>query len=222
MFDNDERAIVGTLYKQESREAAIDKGLEIFSGKLPDMINKYKKQKGPMIVYCWRGGMRSKAIVSLLKSIGYDVHQLDGGYKQYRKFVRESLEIVKIPQLYVIYGLTGAGKTDMLQELVSIDLEGLAQHRGSSFGDINLNPNSQKMFESLLLKRILELKDKPAAFTEGESRKIGKVTIHEKFWKAMQKGIKIRLDTPIDARVERIYKEYCDNFDKEIFTQKTK
>jgi tRNA 2-selenouridine synthase len=210
LFDNEERAVVGTLYKQTSREAAVEKGIEIFGKKLPEMIKKYNMQKGPFCVYCWRGGMRSRAIVSFLKSLNYDVIQLGGGYKQYRRFVRESLERFPIPPLVVVYGLTGSGKTELLNQIEnSVDLEGLAEHRGSIFGDTNKSPNHQKMFESLLLKRLIELKDQPFLFTEGESRRIGRIVITESFWKAMQKGSNVRLECPFEKRLERSFKEYA-------------
>ena len=224
LFDNDERAIVGTIYKKDSREKAIDKGLEIFSEKMPDMMKKFNSLRGKKIcVYCWRGGMRSGSIVGLLQGLKFNAVQLEGGYKDYRRYVREQLEVVKIPPLVVLYGLTGCGKTEILEKMKnSVDLEGLAEHRGSIFGDINLEPNSQKRFDSLLLKRLIELKDEPVVFTEGESRRIGRILINERFWEAMKKGKKVKVVSDIDERVERIYRIYCDKFDKELFKEKTR
>jgi len=139
LFSDDERAIVGTIYSKESKERAMDVGLEIASKKLPSMIEVYKKLEQPLCVYCWRGGMRSGSVVSLLKSLGFDVIQLENGYKDYRRYVREELEKVIIPPLVVLYGLTGSGKTEIIQQIDdSVDLEGLAKHRGSIFGDIHL------------------------------------------------------------------------------------
>ena len=222
LFDNEERAIVGTLYTKTSREAAIDKGLEIFSEKLPDMVKKYKELKQAICIYCWRGGMRSRAVVSLLKSIGFDVIQLERGYKDYRRYVREQLAKVKIPPMIILYGLTGSGKTEILEQLNnSLDLEGLAEHRGSIYGDIHLNPNSQKMFESLLLKRLIELRDEERIFVEGESRRIGRILITDSVWASMQKATKVKVISPIEERVERIHRIYCDNFNKEKFSEKT-
>jgi tRNA 2-selenouridine synthase len=221
LFDNEERAIVGNMYKQENREAAIEKGLEILSPKLPDMIKEYKKLKPPVIIYCWRGGMRSGSITSLLKSLKFDVERLENGYKDYRRFVREKLETIKIPKLVVLYGLTGSGKTEMLLQVEnSIDLEGLAQHRGSILGDIQLEPNSQKRFESLLLKRLFELQNEEFVFTEGESRRIGRIVINESFWKAMQKGTKIKVVCPMEERIERLHKEYCNDLDTILIKKK--
>ena len=223
LFSNEERAIVGTLYKQVGKDIAIEKGLEIVSSKLPEMINEYKKLKGKIIIYCWRGGMRSGSITGLLKSMKYDVEQLDNGYKDYRKFVREELEKIKLPKAYVIYGLTGSGKTDLLQEFGnSLDLEGLAQHRGSVFGDIGLKIRSQKKFESLLLKRLFALKEEKFILIEGESRKIGGIQIPLNVWNQLQSAIKIKLNSPMQERIERLYKEYCRKIKKEIIIQKLK
>jgi len=220
LLSDEERAIVGTLYKKQGKETAVDKGLEFISPKLPEMIKKYKKLNN-IIIYCFRGGMRSNSIASLLNSMEMKVEVLSNGYKNYRRFVRESLRDYKFNfQLYILYGLTGSGKTEILQDLNNaVDLEGLAQHRGSVFGDINLKPKSQKMFESLFLKRMFELKGK-IIFTEGESRKIGKVQIPLFFWKEMQKGKKIKVINTIEERVERIYKEYCNKIDIDIFSSK--
>ena len=104
---------------------AINKGLEIVGHKLPEMIQEYQEYKEKkIVVYCWRGGMRSGSVVSLLKSLEFDVVQLEKGYKDYRRFVREELDRVPIPPLVILYALTGSGKTEMLQQLVSI-LKGL-------------------------------------------------------------------------------------------------
>jgi len=223
LFSNEERAIVGTLYKQVGKDIAIEKGLEIVSSKLPEMINEYKKLKGKIIIYCWRGGMRSGSITGLLKSMKSDVEQLENGYKDYRRFVREELEKIKLPKAYVIYGLTGSGKTDLLQEFGnSLDLEGLAQHRGSVFGDIGLKIRSQKKFESLLLKRLFALKEEKFILVEGESRKIGGIQIPLNVWNQLQSAIKIKLNSPMQERIERLYKEYCRKIDKEIIIQKLK
>ena len=221
LFSNEERSIVGTIYKKESKDLAIEKGLEIMSDKLPAMIKEYKKIEGKICIYCWRGGMRSGSITALLKSLKFDVIKLKDGYKDYRRFVREELDKINIPKFIVIYGLTGSGKTDLLKQVPnSLDLEGLAEHRGSIFGDINLEPNSQKRFESLLLKRLLELQDEKVIYVEGESRRIGRILIHPRVWEHMQKAEKYKLICQDDKRVERIYKEYCHNIDKELFKTK--
>jgi len=220
LLSNDERAIVGMIYKKQSKDLAMEKGLEIISQKLPAMMKSYKKIKGKICIYCWRGGMRSGSITSLLESMKFDVIKLEKGYKDYRRFVREQLNEIKLPNFLIIYGLTGSGKTELLQEITSLDLEGLAQHRGSIFGDINLIPRTQKMFESLLLERLNELKSEKIVVVEGESRRIGKILIPEKVWNHMQKSKKAKILSPSEERVERIYKEYCENIDKDLFKKR--
>ncbi len=222
LFSNEERAIVGTLYKQVGKDVAIEKGLKIVGEKLAEMVKEYSKYKEKKLcIYCWRGGMRSGSVVSLLKNLKYDVVQLDNGYKDYRRFVREQFDIVHIPELVVLYGLTGVGKTEILQKLKnSIDLEGFAQHRGSVFGDIGLTQRSQKMFESLLLQRIITLQKEKRIFIEGEARKIGQTMIPLPVWNAMHKGKKVKVVCLTEERVERLYKEYCSILDVPILIYK--
>ncbi len=222
LFSNEERAIVGTLYKQVGKDVAIEKGLEIVGHKLPEMIQEYQQFKDrKLMVYCWRGGMRSGSVVALLQSLNFNVEQLENGYKDYRRFVREELEKVPIAPLVVLYALTGSGKTEMLQQLEnSIDLEGLAQHRGSIFGDVGLHPRSQKMFDSLLLKRLYEVQKDSFLFIEGESRKIGNTMIPLRVWNLMQKGRKVKVICPTEQRVERLYTEYCQSLDVPLLVQK--
>ena len=222
LFSNEERAIVGTLYKQVGKDVAISKGLEIVGEKLAEMMKEYSAYMGKKIcVYCWRGGMRSGSVVSLLQSLKYDVVQLENGYKDYRRFVREQLEVVAIPPLVILYGLTGSGKTEILEKLSnSLDLEGLAQHRGSIFGDIGKVVRSQKLFESLLLRRLFELQMEKMVFVEGESRKIGQTMIPLQLWELMQKAQKVKVVCPTEERVERLYKEYCTGMDKGLIIQK--
>lgn len=222
LFSNEERAIVGTLYTHVGKDVAIDKGLEIVGHKLPEMIKNYQEFKDKhIIVYCWRGGMRSGSVVGLLQSLTFDVEQLEFGYKDYRRFVREELERITIPPFVVLYALTGSGKTEMLQQLKnSMDLEGLAQHRGSIFGDVGLKPRTQKMFDSLLLQRLYELQKESFVFIEGESRKIGNTMIPLRIFILMQKGRKIKVLCPTEQRVERLYKEYCQSIDIPLLVQK--
>lgn len=218
LLSDEERAIVGTIYKKDKKEA-VDTGMEFVFEKLPLMLKEYEKLKEPILIYCFRGGMRSNSICGLLKGIGMDVTVLEGGYKEYRKWVREELDKEIDFELYVLYGLTGSGKTEIISSLDNgLDLEGLAQHRGSVFGDIGLEPRSQKMFESLLLFRLNELKG--VVIIEGESRKIGSVQIPLVFWNKMQESKKIKLVSDIDERVERIYKEYCKILDVSLFSKK--
>lgn len=211
LFSTDERAIVGTMYKQVSKEKAIEKGIEIFSSKLPqfmNMVNRYKDRE--LIIYCWRGGMRSKIVASLLDSLGYHVQQLIGGHKQYRTYVREKLAQYQLkPKLVVIWGLTCTGKSALLKHFPNaLDLEHLAQHRGSLYGKIGLIPHSQKRFDNLLLQRLEELQTASCIIIEGESRKIGDVQIPEFLYTALLQGKHILIKRSLDKRAEQAVQEY--------------
>ncbi len=211
ILSNEERAVVGTVYKQVSQEKAIEQGIEFFSKKMPEFIketSKYKTEK--IIVYCWRGGMRSRTVVSLLESFGYNVRQLAGGYKSYRAYTKEKLYHYQInPKFVVLWGLTCTGKTQLLQQFQhSLDLEGLAQHRGSLYGAIGLQPRSQKMFENLMLQRLDQLNSEKFILVEGESRRIGDVIIPDVVWKAMMSGIHVKVTRSIERRAEEAAKEY--------------
>ena len=210
ILSDEERAVVGTIYKQVSTEQAIEKGKEYYEEKIPRITEKIKKYAGKtLVVYCWRGGMRSAVMSTLFESLGFEVFQLEGGYKSYRKYVRESLENLEIPKLIVLHGLTCSGKTDLIKLLEnSIDLEGFAQHRGSLYGSLGLKPNSQKRFDTLLLQRLLELKDEKHIFVEGESRRIGDLMIPERFWKAMGKGVHVYVKRDLDIRAKECVREY--------------
>ncbi|MBT4935950.1 tRNA 2-selenouridine(34) synthase MnmH [Candidatus Woesearchaeota archaeon] len=216
ILSNEERAVVGTLYKQVSQEKAIEKGKEFFASKLPEFMKEIDKHKNnELIIYCWRGGMRSRAVVALLESLKYNVQQLVGGYKSYRKYVRESLHNYNFkPQLIMLWGLTCTGKTQLLHKLTnSLDLEGLAQHRGSLYGAIGLTPRTQKRFETLLLQRLDELNTETYVFVEGESRRIGDLMIPEFLWKKMMAGIHVLITRSIPIRASEAVKEYFSSDD---------
>ncbi|MFC7064173.1 tRNA 2-selenouridine(34) synthase MnmH [Halobacillus seohaensis] len=214
IFTDKERAEVGTLYTQVSVQAAKDRGLEIFSDKLPTFIEKFKQIEGPKAVYCWRGGMRSKTAATVIDLMGISVSRLIGGVRSYRKWVVDSLDSFEMkPNVYALNGYTGAGKTIILNELIkkglpAIDLEGRAQHRGSIFGQIGLNPNNQKTFDSLLLDDLIQLQDSPFTITEAESKRVGKVTVPDFLLRKMEQGTEIFIDMPIEERVRNILTEY--------------
>ena len=211
LFSNEERAIVGTIYTKVGKNEAIEKGMEFVSEHLPNMLKEFSKYKGKKIViFCWRGGMRSRSITALLDSLGFDAYQLKGGHKNFRRYVLQRLENYKLNfKLVVLYGLTGSGKTEILNKIKnSIDLEDLAQHRNSLLGGVGLKPRTQKMFEAFLLKRLDELNDEKYIFIEGESRRLGNLNLPLFLHKGMLMGIKIKIETPISERVKRLVKEY--------------
>lgn len=214
IFNDEERAEIGALYKQVSPEAAKERGVEIFSAKMPAFIQAFQEIDGEKVVYCWRGGMRSKTAATILELAGQKVFRLLGGIRTYRKWVVENLNTMKIDQdAIVLNGFTGSGKTKILHRLLKkglpvLDLEGYANHRGSIFGPIGLSPYNQKKFDSLLLKDLQRFSPYSYLIMEGESRRIGKAVIPELVMKKKEQGTQLFLDIPIEQRVLHILEEY--------------
>ncbi len=210
LFSNQERAEIGTLYKLLGKDPAIHKGLDFLSDKLTDFVQRFEPYRAaPLLVYCARGGMRSAAVVGLLGSLGFPVRQLPGGYKAYRNYVLSVFGHGLPPRLIVIQGQTGVGKTLLLQRLRNaLDLEDCAQHRSSVFGGINLQPRSQQQFDAELLAALGRLDAARPVWVEGESRKIGDVTMPDALRLRMQRAPCVLVTAPLDLRVGRIVAEY--------------
>lgn len=214
VFDNKERAEVGTLYKQVGPEAAKEKGLALFSAKLPDFIASFQSIESEKVVYCWRGGMRSKTAATVLDLMGKQVLRLDGGIRSYRRWVMHTLEAQNFsPKMYVLNGYTGSGKTILLNRLKEqgypvLDLEGLANHRGSVFGQIGLQPHNQKTFESLLVEEIVRYDKTPYILLEGESKRIGKASLPAFLYEGKEAGMQIFIHLPLEQRIENILSDY--------------
>ena len=229
LFTDEERAIIGTAYKQRSREEAVNLGLGFFGPNMKPLADKAKTlaeefyQKNPnandniILVHCWRGGMRSGAVAWLLDLYGYKVYVLSGGYKNYRKWVLDSFS-ASAPYT-IIGGNTGSGKTELLQALKEkgeavVDLEGLAIHKGSAFGAIGLPKQpGQEMFENLLAMSLKEEREKLAQgkktiFLEDESQRIGLVNIPGALWDNMRKTQLFFLDIPFEKRLDHIIEGY--------------
>lgn len=216
LFNNEERAEVGTIHTQSSSKLAREVGLSIISQKLPDLVKEIDQlaKGGPLVLFCWRGGMRSKSLATVVDLMGIPVYRLQGGYKAYRSQVVDYLE-AKLPfRVIVLRGNTGVGKTELLKCLraegyPSIDLEKLANNRGSVFGAMGLgNSPSQKKFEGLLYEELEFLKDSPYIIVECESKRIGRVTLPVNFFKAMQEGTQVLQFDSLENRVQRLLKEY--------------
>ncbi len=252
LFDDAERALIGTLYHRASPQEAFDAarsaarqrietlvahvGLacgwspppidltatldEMTRGGMTEMetllVDEPARElpERPVVLYCWRGGLRSKSVVALLRRIGLTRALLvRGGYKSYRKCVIERIETWRAPRSFVLRGLTGVGKTLVLRELerirprLTIDLEGLAQHRSSILGRVGLEPVSQKAFESRLAARLVEGCGAAVVF-EGESRKVGDAIIPENVWKALDCGVSLELVAPLERRVSVLLDDY--------------
>lgn len=214
LFDDQERAEIGTLYKQVGVEAAKERGLEVVSAKLPAFIKQFAEIEGKKAVFCWRGGMRSKTTATLLSLMNIHAYRLSGGYRAYRQWVVAMLEDMPFtPPFYVIHGNTGNGKTILLRKLKEkgypvLDLEEMAGHRGSVFGGIGLNTHNQKTFDALLLEEMLQYKDAPFVLLEAESKRIGKVVIPDLVMDKKEQGTHIRIELPMEARVQTILEDY--------------
>lgn len=225
LFDDEERRIIGTTYKRESSDRAKKLGVEFVSKKLPliyDEIEKLNKKYRNLIFFCARGGYRSSSISSFLSSIGINTLKLNNGYKGYRQYINNKLpEIVSTIDFIVLYGNTGTGKTKILKELKEInmnivDLEGAANHRGSTLGSIGLGvQRSQKMFESYIYEDLKNLNSN-IVFIEGESRRIGKDIVPDYIFNKMKNGIHLNIVSDLPYRVENIYEDYVHNTDHEI------
>jgi tRNA 2-selenouridine synthase len=235
LFSDAERAVVGTTYKKQSRQQAIKTGLDYFGPKMRGMVetvekivatsgkinsNTYKqKDEAPqacntILVHCWRGGMRSAAIAWLLDLYGFKVYTLAGGYKAYRNWVLA--QFTKAYKINIIGGYTGSGKTQVLQQLAQqhavIDLETLANHKGSAFGSMGTQP-TQEMFENLLAKALLDAVSgiqHPASsiYIEDESQRIGNLQIPMGIWRIMRSSPVYFLDIPFEERLNYITTEY--------------
>ncbi len=217
LFADDERKEVGTIYRMAGRDNAIERGTEIVGEKLRDLVKSFLKyQDRNIILLCARGGMRSGSLGSLLDSLGFRVFKLTKGYKDYRRHVAEQMQSITMPApLFVLQGLTGSGKTEVIRKFPwSIDLEEMAGHRSSVFGGIGIAQKTQKRFESLLLDRLQSLEGAHFCLIEGESRKIGDLHIPESLYELMKNAPVVYLDTPMERRVDIIYNEYhphCNN-----------
>lgn len=227
LFDNDERAQVGTKYKNAGKDAAVLLGLNLVGPKLADFVKQSKKlnpQNKEVLVHCWRGGMRSGSFAWLLDTAGLTASTLAGGYKAYRNEVLSSF--AKPLNLIIIGGKTGSGKTDILKELAKqgeqiIDLEGLANHKGSSYGAIGqLTQPATEQFENKLFHALLTLDANRRIWIEDESRNIGSCFIPMALWLQMRTAPVAFIDMPKDKRVQRLVAEYA-NIDHDLLVEAT-
>ena len=252
LFDDVERAVVGTLYRQSSPQAAFEEGRARTGERIGSLVREIAAITGwalpdadcekivermceggiaalegglepapitelpdrPVALYCWRGGLRSRSVVALLRELGLArALCLDGGYRAYRRFVRERLETWDPPPAFVLRGLTGVGKTLVLRELErrrpdwTLDLEQLAGHRSSILGMVGLEPCTQKTFDSRLVER-LGRGFPGLCVMEGESRKVGDSILPPRVWSALSGGTDLELVAPEGRRVEVLVEDY--------------
>ncbi|GAB4365583.1 MAG: tRNA 2-selenouridine(34) synthase MnmH [Elainellaceae cyanobacterium] len=207
LFSNEERAIVGTCYKQQGRDAAVELGFEIAGPKCAEFVKRAKTIAPDRLVrvHCWRGGMRSEAIAWILGMAGFKVSLLIGGYKAFRRWVLGSFEHPK--PIIVLGGMTGSGKTEILTALAdqgaqTLDLEELANHRGSSYGSLGLpDQPSNEHFENRVAVRWARLSPQRPVWVEAESKRIGTCRIPEPLFRQMEQASVLEVTR---SRVERV------------------
>ncbi|NOX41113.1 MAG: tRNA 2-selenouridine(34) synthase MnmH [Alphaproteobacteria bacterium] len=219
VLSDEERARVGTIYVQDSRFRARKLGAALVArnaaihleGALSDKDGSYRP-----LVYCWRGGQRSGSFAGILAQIGWRVDLVAGGYRSYRRLVAECLYETEFPApVVVLGGNTGTAKTDILHKIAAlggqiIDLEGLANHRGSLFGAREGGQPSQKAFEGALAQKITALDPARPVLLEAESSKVGDLFVPPSLWKAMQAAPRLTLDVPVDERARYLVRAYSD------------
>lgn len=215
LFDDAERAEVGTLYKQIGADEALLRGLDIAGGKMRHLVEEARRAApgGEAVVQCWRGGQRSSSVAWLLEQAGIRVRQLAGGYKAYRSFVRRWLGEDR-HELRVLSGPTGTGKTRILHAMrdlgaAVVDLEGLANHKGSSFGALGEAPQpSSEEFENLLFAALHAIPPHWTVWLEDESRMIGTVCQPEPFYERLVKAPAVEVVQPTAWRVDNLVNDY--------------
>jgi len=215
LFSDEERAAVGTAYKHQGRQSAVLLGLEAIGPRLErlaqDLIH-HSLGTGAVRLYCWRGGMRSASVAWLAGTVELECQLLAGGYKSYRRWVLSSFE--DSWPLIALGGRTGCGKTDLLLALQArgvavIDLEGLAHHRGSSFGGLGQPPQpSSEHFENRIADALWRCADAPVIWVEAESAQVGRCRIPAALWRQMQDAAVVELQRPTHERVQRLVAVY--------------
>lgn len=214
LLDNEDRAIVGTIYKNEGREAAVKAGFRLVGPRMEQLFEQYSalQQQGNLVFYCWRGGLRSQISATILEWGGTKQYCIKGGYKAYRHKVVHGFQT--LPKLKVLGGFTGCGKTEILELLQSqghqtINLEKLANHKGSALGHLGQPRQvSNEMFENLLWSQWSTLDPTKPVFIENESRKIGGNVLPLVVYTAMESAMFIEIQVPQEVRLQRILHEY--------------
>ena len=222
LFDNKEREQIGMVYKNDGHERAKLLGIKILAPKMEQIYRQIRElaEDKCLILFCWRGGMRSKFMASVLSSLGMNVSRIKGGYKSYRRFVYNYINKDELSlQAVVLHGLTGVGKTQILQMLSScglpvLDLESIAANKGSVFGKINmpLSP-TQKQFESSIVNKLRSFENANYYLVECEGKRLGKLIVPLPIVNGIKNGRKILLYSSIETRVRRIKKEYVKTED---------
>ena len=225
VLDDAERTLVGTMYVRQSAFDARKVGAAIVARNIADILERHVRAQPrdwTPLVYCWRGGQRSRSLVHVLTEIGFRAVQLDGGYRAWRRHV--VMMLAHLPQQFrfrVVCGLTGSGKSRLIEAVAAeggqvLDLERLAKHRGSLLGDLPGDPQpTQKSFDSALFAALTAFDATRPVFVESESQRIGRLQVPEELLAAMRASSCIRLDTPQALRVAMLEADYAHFAGKE-------
>jgi tRNA 2-selenouridine synthase len=217
LFDDEERAEVGTIYKNSGQDSAILRGLKFAGEKMVDLaIHARQSTNGakPVLIHCWRGGMRSQSMGWLLKTAGLEPTVLEGGYKAFRRYARSFFD--RPWRMQVVSGFTGAGKTRVLQLLADageqvLDLEQLANHRGSAFGGIGqaIQPSTEQ-FENDLFVGLASFDAERRIWLEDEGNRIGTVVLPNTFYDRMRNSPAVFMDSSAQQRIKNLLVDYGD------------
>lgn len=218
LLSNEERVEVGTIYKQIGPIEARRRGLELTCPRFHDMVALITSLSAgrAIVIYCWRGGLRSLSVATLVEMCGTPARQLTGGYKSFRTHVIDYFERCGfLSPLIVMHGMTGTGKTEFINGLdplqwATIDLEGAACHRGSAFGALGLEQNfTQKYFETTLWNAFRQLPADRPIVLEGESQRIGKYSLPGNLYQKMAESCKVWCHASMETRISRLSAEYA-------------
>ena len=220
LFTNEERAKVGTVYKHQGKETAVELGLKLVGSKLYDFVKQAKKiaKDKKLLVHCWRGGMRSASMAWLFQTAGLQVKTLQGGYKAYRRHVKSFF--AQNFKLIVLSGMTGSGKTEILEAMEQmgeqvINLEKVAHHKGSAFGALGQEKQtSTEQFENNLYQFYRKFDINRPVWIEDESQAIGYVRVPDELFVQMRKAPVIKVNIPLEERIKFLVQEY-GKFNKE-------
>ncbi|MCG8411017.1 MAG: tRNA 2-selenouridine(34) synthase MnmH [Bacteroidales bacterium] len=215
IFTNEERAIVGTIYKKQGKEPAVFQGLDIVGLKLRLFAEKAKEiaKDNQILVHCWRGGMRSASMAWLFETVGIKTYILIGGYKAFRNYGKQLF--TKTKNIVILGGLTGSGKTEILKNIELngeqvVDLEGLAHHKGSAFGSLGQqHQKTNEQFENDLMHEWFKLDLNKPVWLEDESHSIGSNWIPFELFDLMREASVLKIEIPKNIRIKRLVKEYA-------------
>ncbi|MEI6433921.1 MAG: tRNA 2-selenouridine(34) synthase MnmH [Bacteroidota bacterium] len=224
LYTDEERAVVGALYVKSGKDQAILKGLDIALPQIDRYLSALSELASAekLLIHCWRGGLRSATMAEVFRNAGYDVGILKGGYKAYRRYIRE--ELTKPRMVIVLGGYTGSGKTDLLQTMAAmgeqvIDLEALARHKGSVFGALGQLPQpTNEQFENDLFAKWSSTDPLQPIWLEDESRMIGNITLPEPVFEKLNAGFMVRINVEKSIRIEHLVEDYS-KFDKILLSR---